>query len=99
MLPPRPEGLSRGTEEDLTYIAHLYEYYGCRRKATHQMLPMHRFRELVGPDSGLGEEELEELRHQFHSLAEILVDIASDRLARNMASEEARETQEDTEVY
>ncbi len=62
------------------------------------MLPMDRFRELVGPDTGLSEEELRELRQQLHSLAQILVDLASDRLARNQARQEAPETQEDTEV-
>jgi len=63
------------------------------------MLPMNRFRELVGPDTGLGEEELEELRRQLHSLAEILVDLASDTLAGNLMSLETPEAQEDTEVH
>lgn len=63
------------------------------------MLPMDRFRELVGPEAGLSEEELRELRQQLHSLAVILVDLASDRLTRNLASDEAPKAQEDTEAY
>lgn len=62
------------------------------------MLPMDRFRELVGRDSRLSEDELRELREQLHSLAEILVDSASDRLARHLVREQMMEAQEDGEV-
>lgn len=60
---------------------------------------MDRFRKLVGPHTGLSEEELEELRQQLHSLAVLLVDLASDKLTRNLASDEAPKAQEDTEAH
>ncbi len=62
------------------------------------MLPMDRFRELVGPDTRLSEEELRELRQQLHSLAKILVDLASDRLTRHLVRQESPEAEADTEV-
>ena len=60
---------------------------------------MDRFRELVGADTGLSEEELEELRRQMHSLAELVVDLASDRLVRHPLSEEPLEAEDDSEVH
>ena len=46
------------------------------------MLPMERLREILGPDCGLSEAELETLRREMHELAEIIVDAASVRLVR-----------------
>ncbi len=45
------------------------------------MLSMDRFRELVDPGGTLGEAELRALRREIHNLAEVLVEIASDRLS------------------
>lgn len=44
------------------------------------MLPMERLREILGPDCGLSEAELETLRREMHELAEIIVEAASSRL-------------------
>ena len=44
------------------------------------MLPMERLREILGPDCGLSEAELETLRREMHELAEIIVEAASVRL-------------------
>ena len=60
------------------------------------MLPMKRFRGLVGPDPGLSGEELEELRGQLHTLAEVIVDLAWDRLVRSQVSQEAPEVEQET---
>ena len=45
------------------------------------MLSMDRFRELVDPSGTLGEAELRALRQEIHNLAEVLVEMASDRLS------------------
>ena len=44
------------------------------------MLSIDRFRKLVDPGGQLDESELRELRQEIHNLAEVLVEIASDRL-------------------
>lgn len=55
------------------------------------MLPMDRFRELLGPDCELNDEELRELRWQIHTLAELVVELASDTLStRTMTKDTAR---------
>ena len=46
------------------------------------MLPVERLREILGPDCGLSEAELETLRREMHELAEIIVEAASVRLVR-----------------
>ncbi len=63
------------------------------------MLPMERLREILGPDCGLSEAELETLRREMHELAEIIVEAASVRLIRP-ASEiaEPNRSEEDVEA-
>ena len=63
------------------------------------MLPMNRFRELLGPDCDLTEAELETLRRETHELAEIIVDAASVTLG-GTASEisESSQSKEDVEA-
>jgi hypothetical protein len=63
------------------------------------MLPMERLREILGPDCGLTEAELETLRREMHELAEIIVEAASVRLVRP-ASEiaETSRSEEDLEA-
>ena len=45
------------------------------------MLSIDRFRELLGPDCELNDDEIRELRWQIHGLAELVVDMASDTLS------------------
>ena len=63
------------------------------------MLPMERLREILGPDCGLSEAELETLRREMHELAEIIVEVASVTLVRP-ASEiaERNRSEEDVEA-
>jgi len=62
-------------------------------------LPMERLREILGPDCGLSEAELETLRREMHELAEMIVEAASVRLVRT-ASEigETNRSVEDVEA-
>ncbi|MGB5162936.1 MAG: hypothetical protein WBP10_06245 [Thermoanaerobaculia bacterium] len=62
------------------------------------MLSIERFRELVDPDGRLDEPDLRELRRQMHNLAEVLVEIASDRLSKSQVIEIAASTREEAEV-
>jgi len=45
------------------------------------MPSLDRLRELIGPECDLNDQELEELAHQIHTLAELVVDLASDTLS------------------
>ena len=60
---------------------------------------MDRLREILGPDCGLSEAELETLRREMQELAEIIVEAASVRLVRP-ASEiaETNRSEEDVEA-
>jgi hypothetical protein len=60
---------------------------------------MERLREILGPESGLSETELETLRREMHELAEIIVEAASARLG-GTASEiaEPNRSEEDVEA-
>ena len=62
------------------------------------MLSMDRFRELVDPGGTLGEAELRELRREIHNLAEVLVEMASDRLSRGQMIDMLARATEDAEV-
>ena len=62
------------------------------------MLSIDRFRELVDPDGTLGEAELRELRREIHNQAEVLVEIASDRLSTGQVIDIMARASEDTEV-
>lgn len=62
------------------------------------MLSMERFRELVDPDGTLGEAELRALRREIHNLAEILVEIASDRLSKSQVIDIMAKGTEEAEI-
>jgi len=62
------------------------------------MLSIDRFRELVDPGGTLGEAELKALRREIHNLAEVLVEIASDRLSTGQVIDIMARASEDTEV-
>ena len=62
------------------------------------MLSMERFRELVDPDGTLGEAELRALRREIHTLAEVLVEKASDRLSTGQVIDIMASATEDAEV-
>ena len=62
------------------------------------MLSMDRFRELVDPGGTLGEAELRALRREIHNLAEVLVEMASDRLSRDQVIDTMARSSEDAEV-
>ena len=62
------------------------------------MLSMDRFRELVDPGGQLGERELRELRQEIHNLAEVLVEIASDRLHASQVNDIMTSVTEETGV-
>ena len=60
------------------------------------MLEPVEFKELLGPECDLDEEQIEKLRHQMHDLAEIIVDAAlwDARKKREAAEVAAKESQE-----
>ena len=62
------------------------------------MLSIDRFRELVDPGGTLGEAELRELRREIHSLAEVLVEMASDRLSKSQVIEITASAREEAKV-
>ena len=62
------------------------------------MLSMDRFRELVDPGGTLGEAELRALRREIHNLAEVLVEMASDRLSTGQEIDIMARASEDAEV-
>lgn len=62
------------------------------------MLSMDRFRELVDPCGTLGEAELRALRREIHNLAEVLVEMASDRLSTGQMIDNMARASEDAEV-
>jgi uncharacterized protein YqgV (UPF0045/DUF77 family) len=62
------------------------------------MLSMDRFRELVDPGGTLGEAELRNLRREIHNLAEVLVEMASDRLSTDQVIDIMARASEDAEV-
>jgi len=62
------------------------------------MLSIERFRELVDPSGTLGETELRALRREIHNLAEVLVEMASDRLSRSQVIEITASAGEEAEV-
>ena len=62
------------------------------------MLSIDRFRELVDPGGTLGEAELKALRREIHNLAEVLVEIASDRLVTSQGSNIVATTTKETEI-
>ena len=62
------------------------------------MLSIDRFRELVDPGGTLGEAELKALRREIHNLAEVLVEIASDRLVTGQGSNIVATTTEETGI-
>lgn len=53
------------------------------------MIPLDRFRELLGPECDLDDEEVRKLRRQMHVLAEIIVDAASATLGSEIREPEA----------
>jgi len=62
------------------------------------MLSIDRFRELVDPYGTLGEAELRNLRREIHNLAEVLVEIASDRLPNSQVNEITSGAREEAKV-
>jgi len=62
------------------------------------MLSIDRFRELVDPGGTLGEAELRELRREIPNLAEVLVQMASDRLSTDQVIDIMARASEDAEV-
>ena len=62
------------------------------------MLSIDRFRELVDPSGTLGEAELRALRREIHNLAEVLVEMASDRLSTGQVIDIMARATEDAEV-
>ena len=60
---------------------------------------MNRFRELLGPDCELNEDEVRELRRRMHMLAEIIVDAASVTLMGTSAVAEPSQSEEETEAH
>ena len=62
------------------------------------MLSIDRFRELVDPDCDLGGTELRRLRQEIHNLAEVLVEIASDRLNASQVNDIMTSMTEETGV-
>ena len=62
------------------------------------MLSIDRLRELVDPNCDLGETELRRLREEIHNLAEVLVEIASDRLNASQVNDIMTSVTEDTGV-
>ena len=62
------------------------------------MLSIDRFRELVDPSGTLGDAQLRELRQEIHNLAEVLVEMASDRLSSGQAGEIMAAANEDAKV-
>jgi hypothetical protein len=62
------------------------------------MLSIDQFRELVDPSGTLGDVELWELRQEIHNLAEVLVEMASDRLSRGQVIDIMARASEDAEV-
>ena len=62
------------------------------------MLPLDQFRKLVDPSGTLGEAELRELRREIHNLAEVLVEMASDRLSKSQVIEITASAREEAKV-
>jgi hypothetical protein len=62
------------------------------------MLSIDRFGELVDPGGTLEEEELRALRQEIHNLAEVLVEIASDRLVPSQGSTIVATTTKETGI-
>jgi len=62
------------------------------------MLSINRFRALVDPNGTLGDAELRELRQEIHNLAEVLVEIASDRLSSTQVIDVMAPATEDAEM-
>jgi hypothetical protein len=62
------------------------------------MLSIDRFRELLGPDCELNDDEIRELRWQIHSLAELVVDIASDTLSTGTMTQDTTRVDGQAEV-
>ncbi len=52
------------------------------------MLSRDRLLEILGPDCDLNDRELKELARQFHTLAELVVDLASDTLSATTVHED-----------
>ena len=52
------------------------------------MLSRDRLLEILGPDCDLNDQELEELARQIHTLAELVVDLASDTLSATTVLED-----------
>ncbi|NNE48464.1 MAG: hypothetical protein HKN37_17565 [Rhodothermales bacterium] len=48
------------------------------------MIPLDQFREYLGPECALSDDEVREIRRQLHLLAEAIVDAASYTLAREI---------------
>jgi hypothetical protein len=63
------------------------------------MLSMNRFRELLGPDCELNEDEVRELRRRMHMLAEIIVEAASVTLMGTSEVAEPSQSEEETEAH
>ena len=51
------------------------------------MPSIERLRELIGPNCDLSDKELRDLRRQIQTLAELIVNLASDTLAPNNQTE------------
>jgi len=62
------------------------------------MLSIDRFRDLLGPDCELNDDEIRELRWQIHSLAELVVDIASDTLSTGTMTQDTTRVDGQAEV-
>ena len=62
------------------------------------MLSIDRFRELLGPNCELNDDEIRELRWQIHSLAELVVDMASDTLSPRTMTQDTTRVDGHTEV-
>lgn len=53
------------------------------------MIPLDRFRELLGPECDLDDDQVRKLRQQMHVLAEVIVDAASATLGSEIREPEA----------
>jgi len=62
------------------------------------MLSIDRFRDLLGPDCELNDDEIRELRWQIHSLAELVVDMASDTLSTGTMTQDTTRVDGQAEV-
>lgn len=62
------------------------------------MLSIDRFRDLLGPDCELNDDEIRELRWQIHSLAELVVDMASATLSTGTMTRDTKRADGNTEV-